>query len=559
MSKHTNNEPEWIDFRIENLETTNEHHDLDIQPNDEPNDEDNDFPNNDDDYTISTTSSSSQSQTLHTPSTISSRVSSQNTPINSIRSTYQSDSGSTSTTASHSRYDHSPPIYRELCVEFFSTYQFNEKSRDYTDDKALTFRLGGSYHHCSVKEFGVRMGLYPQALADNNNFLRFLKSGEVAPAKDFNYARFWSRIAQGRYDIRHLREMHISSPIHRILHKMISYSITSRSDTSSVTKMDLWYLSNILNKDKHCNVAHCLASYLTEAAWNTRTSPIYGGHFVTRLAKSYPFFTNAFRIELTPEQPMTLIDQTSLIYMKVLHKDVRSRVLTLCNPWDSGDPENEGLDENEDEEEDALPTQERDPAMAEISVHVTNVERDIDNMKGTMNWLQHSMIRVFNHLQMPPEPPDDQAGPSTTQQLESSLSDVDYSEFKLRIWVTTWVVVSAISVLVVLVFETEVTMNLAMTASSLDMFQLGRPRRQRGNGSSSFFGNVIFDHESLSDERRCFGDKLSCGLGDGCFGVKGVICGLIFSDGGFGVGNGSGKEFGHDDFQFGYVVGQGGH
>ncbi|PWA80113.1 protein kinase domain, Nitrogen network kinase 1, Phloem protein 2-like protein [Artemisia annua] len=108
MSKHTNNEPEWIDFRIENLETTNEHHDLDIQPNDEPNDEDNDFPNNDDDYTISTTSSSSQSQTLHTPSTISSRVSSQNTPINSIRSTYQSDSGSTSTTASHSRYDHSP-------------------------------------------------------------------------------------------------------------------------------------------------------------------------------------------------------------------------------------------------------------------------------------------------------------------------------------------------------------------------------------------------------------------------------------------------------------------
>jgi hypothetical protein len=29
-------------------------------------------------------------------------------------------------------------------------------------------------------------------------------------------------------------------------------------------------------------------------------------------------------------------------------------------------------------------TQERDPAMAEISVHVTNLERDIANMKGTM-------------------------------------------------------------------------------------------------------------------------------------------------------------------------------
>ncbi|PWA54556.1 ribonuclease H-like domain, Reverse transcriptase, RNA-dependent DNA polymerase [Artemisia annua] len=104
MSEHINNEPEWIDFKIENLETTDEHHDLDIQPNDE----DNNFPNNDDDYTTSTTNSPSQSQTLHTPSTISSRVNSQVTPINSIQSTYQSDSGSTSTTTSHSRYDHSP-------------------------------------------------------------------------------------------------------------------------------------------------------------------------------------------------------------------------------------------------------------------------------------------------------------------------------------------------------------------------------------------------------------------------------------------------------------------
>ncbi|PWA81315.1 ribonuclease H-like domain, Reverse transcriptase, RNA-dependent DNA polymerase [Artemisia annua] len=89
MSEHINNEPEWIDFKIENLETTDEHHDLDIQPNDE----DNNFPNNDDDYTTSTTNSPSQSQTLHIPSTISSRVNSQVTPINSIQSTYQSDSG----------------------------------------------------------------------------------------------------------------------------------------------------------------------------------------------------------------------------------------------------------------------------------------------------------------------------------------------------------------------------------------------------------------------------------------------------------------------------------
>ncbi|PWA80942.1 protein ROOT HAIR DEFECTIVE 3 [Artemisia annua] len=296
------------------------------------------------------------------------------------------------------------PIYRELCLEFFATYQFNEKSRDYTNDKALTFRLGGSDHSCSVKEFGC---------------------GEVAPAKNFNYARFWSTIGQGSYDITSLRASDIHSPIHRILHRMIAHTITGRKQTNRVTQMDLWYLHNLLNQDKFCNVAHCLASYLTEAAGRTKTSPICGGHFVTRLAKSYPFFTNVFRLELTPEQPMTLIDQASLMYLKILHRDVRSRALTLCNPLDSEDPldmEDEGLDENEEEE--APPTQEREPSMAEIGVRMTNVERDMATMKGTMNWVQRSMTRVFNHLQVPPEPPDDEAGLSTTQQL-SSLSDVD--------------------------------------------------------------------------------------------------------------------------------------
>ncbi|GJW51323.1 ribonuclease H-like domain, reverse transcriptase, RNA-dependent DNA polymerase [Tanacetum coccineum] len=43
LDEHINDEPEWTDFRIENLEETNEHHDQENQPNEE----DNVFPNND--------------------------------------------------------------------------------------------------------------------------------------------------------------------------------------------------------------------------------------------------------------------------------------------------------------------------------------------------------------------------------------------------------------------------------------------------------------------------------------------------------------------------------
>ncbi|GKA47796.1 zinc finger, CCHC-type containing protein [Tanacetum coccineum] len=77
MSEHINDEPEWTDFKIENLEVTNEHHDQGTQPSEE----DNEFPNNNDDgYASPTISSPSHSQTPHTPSTRSSPVNSQVTP-----------------------------------------------------------------------------------------------------------------------------------------------------------------------------------------------------------------------------------------------------------------------------------------------------------------------------------------------------------------------------------------------------------------------------------------------------------------------------------------------
>nr|GEY19865.1 ribonuclease H-like domain, reverse transcriptase, RNA-dependent DNA polymerase [Tanacetum cinerariifolium] len=66
LNEHFNDEPEWMDFKIGNLEETNEHHDQENQPNEE----DNDFPNNNDDgYNSPLTDSPSHSQTPHTPST----------------------------------------------------------------------------------------------------------------------------------------------------------------------------------------------------------------------------------------------------------------------------------------------------------------------------------------------------------------------------------------------------------------------------------------------------------------------------------------------------------
>ncbi|GJW54514.1 zinc finger, CCHC-type containing protein [Tanacetum coccineum] len=105
LDEHINDEPEWTDFRIENLEETNEHHDQENQPNEE----DNVFPNNDDDgYDSPSTGSPTHSETLHTPSTRSSQINSQVTPNILTQSFNQSDNDSTSITNTHSHFDHTP-------------------------------------------------------------------------------------------------------------------------------------------------------------------------------------------------------------------------------------------------------------------------------------------------------------------------------------------------------------------------------------------------------------------------------------------------------------------
>nr|GFA75132.1 ribonuclease H-like domain, reverse transcriptase, RNA-dependent DNA polymerase [Tanacetum cinerariifolium] len=96
LGENTNDEPEWTDFIIGNLEETNDHHDLENHPNEE----DNDFPYNDDEGYDSPLADS-PTEILHTPLTRSPQ-------INSQRSTNQSDEVIATTTETQSYFDHTP-------------------------------------------------------------------------------------------------------------------------------------------------------------------------------------------------------------------------------------------------------------------------------------------------------------------------------------------------------------------------------------------------------------------------------------------------------------------
>ncbi|GKC84695.1 hypothetical protein Tco_1140412 [Tanacetum coccineum] len=104
ISEHTDNEPEWTDFKIGDTKVTNEYHDQETEPT-EDNDE---FPNNNDDYSSPPRDSPLQHQTPHTSPRHSPKVISQVTPDTSRQSNYQGDHDSTKVINSPSQFDHTP-------------------------------------------------------------------------------------------------------------------------------------------------------------------------------------------------------------------------------------------------------------------------------------------------------------------------------------------------------------------------------------------------------------------------------------------------------------------
>lgn len=82
-------------------------------------------------------------------------------------------------------------VYRELCWEFFVAFSYEEDSTDFTDQRVLTFRLGGVHHGCSIIELAYRLGIYTYEETTNEYFLPFLKTCIVHPPQEYDQDDFW--------------------------------------------------------------------------------------------------------------------------------------------------------------------------------------------------------------------------------------------------------------------------------------------------------------------------------------------------------------------------------
>lgn len=208
-------------------------------------------------------------------------------------------------------------VYMELCWEFFATVQFNKDSTNYDDQSVFSFRLGGIYRRCSIIDLARRLGLYTVEEIAGEHFRPYLQSCIVGKPHEYNQDEFWASIAivRGAYPPRSARERDFRSPITKLLHRLVTITLAHKANPERVASTDLFYLWCLMNSRVLLNIPATIAFYLTEKATSTANgSKICGGHFVTRLARSFGLVPPH---GMLPEIPRP-IDRGVLVSMKVL-------------------------------------------------------------------------------------------------------------------------------------------------------------------------------------------------------------------------------------------------
>ena len=130
------------------------------------------------------------------------------------------------------------------------------------------------------------IGLYTREEAVEGGFMQRLLHGETV-RNEMRCATFWPSIGNGVYTST-TGAASIRDPTIRLAHRCITYSLSGRHGTTHrVTASDLFYLYTIFSAGVYCNIPFWVASYLKTSVGERDIDKVYGGMFVTRLARSY--------------------------------------------------------------------------------------------------------------------------------------------------------------------------------------------------------------------------------------------------------------------------------
>ncbi|KAI3752081.1 hypothetical protein L2E82_23243 [Cichorium intybus] len=198
------------------------------------------------------------------------------------------------------------------------------------------------------------------------------------------------------------------------MHRIISTSIAHRRGCEKVPCDDLFYMWILSDPSRLLNLPFTLAVLLTSRASGASTKSLMtGGHFITRLARSYGILIADVIAHLRPMPPTC----------------AQGRYLESMRPPLE-------ITEEEDEEEEPLvrPTRQRRlekdvhpppqpcpaPQPVDIQATLRNIVARMTRLEDQQMWMAEALRELLLHVGRDPPPfpttgHDDEAGPSGTQ------------------------------------------------------------------------------------------------------------------------------------------------
>ncbi|XP_023756266.1 uncharacterized protein LOC111904775 [Lactuca sativa] len=182
------------------------------------------------------------------------------------------------------------PVYREFLLEFYTTVAF-DPIKPLNDRNAFSFQLGGVSRECSAIELAIMVGVYTADETRTPHIRDFLSSCIVGTHQEYNENTFWAQLTGEVYVPSSARGSMIRSTTYRLLHRLITSSLTRHKISERVPSGDLSALWTLITPGRNLNLPLTLALYMARKASGRREDPICGGHFVTQLAASYSLLT----------------------------------------------------------------------------------------------------------------------------------------------------------------------------------------------------------------------------------------------------------------------------
>ncbi|GKB47781.1 hypothetical protein Tco_0898534 [Tanacetum coccineum] len=170
----------------------------------------------------------------------------------------------------------------EYVLEFMSTISFKDHVVELDVNDMLVFQLGGLKRRMIIREFSVALGLYSVEGMNNNLFA-------------FYHANCKSLLLH-----------HHQSPVHRLVHRLLTLSVTGRySGKGKVTLADLFYLHS-MDGGEFVDIPWHVARFLNDKAKGVqKKSKIVGAHLIGRIPRHFGLMSSAALRVVTRGQETT--------------------------------------------------------------------------------------------------------------------------------------------------------------------------------------------------------------------------------------------------------------